>query len=381
MTWRPDYAPQGATITLTSGSTAFTTAGAALQSAQIQPGDTILLPAKGMTLVIASITGQNAGTLTDPCPAGAAGAGQKLRIRYQPDGSRFTGMLQEMVEALGSGNVEALAGLAGAADKLGYFTGPGQMGLADFSDYARTLLSMPDAAGVWGALGEIREGNLPARLRPTCQDISNGDWNDATENGWYMGLSCANAPNASTVWHIGEVVRHNDQWVTQTVWPFTVSQAPIYRRQKLSGVWSLWYSIPTVEKGTWTPEFRGQDVAGSYIYSVQTGTYLRMGSLCLIKADLYISSVTTPGQGILRIVPMPFPLAVNDMALGVAYSATPGAVLPAGFDGYLPVVTTGLGGSILFRYQGSGGSTGSLFAQDTLTPGTRFIVSGVYEVT
>jgi hypothetical protein len=140
------------TLTLTSGSANFTTSGAALQSANIRAGDQILLPAKGMVLTIASVSGQNAGTLTDACPAAAAGAGQTYRIRFQPDASRVPAALQAVLD-IADGNVSALAGLSGAADKMPYFTGAGAMAVAGLSAFARTLLDDANAAAVLTTLG------------------------------------------------------------------------------------------------------------------------------------------------------------------------------------------------------------------------------------
>jgi hypothetical protein len=75
----PDYTT--GTITLTSGSTDFTTGGSALQSKQVRSGDMIYSPATGLFLVIDSITGENSGTLAYNCPAAAAVTNGPLRVR------------------------------------------------------------------------------------------------------------------------------------------------------------------------------------------------------------------------------------------------------------------------------------------------------------
>lgn len=128
---RPDYTV--GTITLVAGDVNFTTTGASLESAVIQGGDTIMT-ADGRTLIIDEITGQNSGTLIYPCPAEADGADLPLRIRFQPDGSRFQGAARELVVKLDSGNLDAIAGLQGYAGAIIKFTGAGTAELVDVTD-------------------------------------------------------------------------------------------------------------------------------------------------------------------------------------------------------------------------------------------------------
>lgn len=128
MAIRPDY--DIGEVTLVASSANFTTSGSALQTAAVQAGDAIIAPS-GHVLIIASITGQNSGTLFLPCPPDAAGTGLPLRIRFQPDGSRYQGAVRVLIDLLSSGNLEAFAALVGAAGLVPIFTGPGTMDLAD----------------------------------------------------------------------------------------------------------------------------------------------------------------------------------------------------------------------------------------------------------
>lgn len=163
MARRPDY--DIGELTLTSGSSDFTTSGSSLQTADVQAGDGIITPS-GHLLIIASITGQNSGTLFLPCPPDAAGTGLPLRIRFQPDGSRYQGAVRVLIDLLSSGNVEALAGLTGAAGKVPVFTGPGAMDLQDY-------IADPN-----GSLGKLAALTLVANkfLRTdTNGDVSQGD--------------------------------------------------------------------------------------------------------------------------------------------------------------------------------------------------------------
>ncbi|MGK8640294.1 hypothetical protein ACRS7F_13445 [Brucella anthropi] len=128
MAIRPDY--NIGTVTLVASSANFTTSGSSLQTAAVQAGDAIITPS-GHVLIIASITGQNSGTLFLPCPAAAAGTDLPLRIRFQSDGSRYQGAVRNLIDLLSSGNLEAFAALVGAAGMVPIFTGPGTLDLAD----------------------------------------------------------------------------------------------------------------------------------------------------------------------------------------------------------------------------------------------------------
>ncbi|WP_176038778.1 hypothetical protein [Brucella tritici] len=152
MAIRPDY--DIGTVTLTSGSSDFTTSGSSLQTAAVQAGDAIIAPS-GHVLIIASITGQNSGTLFLPCPAAAAGTDLPLRIRFQPDGSRYQGAVRNLIDLLSSGNIEAFAALVGAYGMVPIFTGPGTLDLADPATFG---IQDPK-----GSLGKLAALTLAAR--------------------------------------------------------------------------------------------------------------------------------------------------------------------------------------------------------------------------
>ena len=132
MAIRPDW--MTGTLNLVAGTPDFTTTGSALQTAAIQAGDAIIT-ATGYVLIIAEITGQNSGRLFDNCPVAAAGAGQPLRVRYQPDGSRVQAAVRMMRDLLTTGNLEAFAALVGEEDAVPVFVGPGVMKLVPKSEF------------------------------------------------------------------------------------------------------------------------------------------------------------------------------------------------------------------------------------------------------
>lgn len=146
-----DFEDYGAgTITLTNGSTAFAADGAALALAGIRPGDDIRI--KGWVATIATITGNNSGTLVEPW-AQATQTAQPYRIRIAPDATRVAERARALIERLANGNIDALSELTLEADKLVFADGPNSLALTTLTAYARGLLTASDAAGVLTALG------------------------------------------------------------------------------------------------------------------------------------------------------------------------------------------------------------------------------------
>ncbi|RUX96142.1 MULTISPECIES: pyocin knob domain-containing protein [unclassified Mesorhizobium] len=91
----------------------------------------------------------------------------------------------------------------------------------------------------------LADGILPARLGLVAKTIT--DWNNALDNGWYMGSGIANAPAANTTWNIGTVEAHGAAgYRAQTVYDFTAATAAdtkIWRRHQVGGAWGAWYKI------------------------------------------------------------------------------------------------------------------------------------------
>jgi len=238
MAGRPDY--RSGSITLTSGSTDFTTTGAALQAASIQTGDSVLT--QGLMLPIATITGQNSGTLADPCPAAAAGT-HDLVVRYQADGSRLSAMTQQLVGMLGNGNVAALAALLGAPDKLPIFVGPGAMELID-----KTAVGLQDPTGALAAI---------AALTPAANKLA-----------YFSGDETA-----------------------------ALTDLTAFARTLLAGgsaaAMRSTLGVGQFEEGTWTPALGSiKTVDYSAATSVTgTGTYRRMGKLVIVDCNFTVQGV------------------------------------------------------------------------------------------
>ncbi|MFD1197365.1 hypothetical protein ACFQ3K_03355 [Brucella gallinifaecis] len=123
----PDW--QIGTLTLTANSTDFTATDALLTFGSIQQGDFIISP-DGRMLVIESITDDNSGVLSTPCPPEAAGTFQ-TRIRYQSDNSRYTGQTAALRRLMSGGNLFALAKLVGDPEFILRYLGNGAFDLVD----------------------------------------------------------------------------------------------------------------------------------------------------------------------------------------------------------------------------------------------------------
>ena len=85
------------------------------------------------------------------------------------------------------------------------------------------------------ALNETRLLMYNGRLGQYCKVVS--DWNDATENGFYMGSNVANAP--TTEWFIGIVISHNHLYCEQRIVAFS-STMNEYVRYLVNGSWGQW---------------------------------------------------------------------------------------------------------------------------------------------
>lgn len=127
--------------------------------------------------------------------------------------------------------------------------------------------------------------DIPAyckNLSPSGSTAEERDWNDATENGWYMGVNMQNSPSTSTdnKWYMGRVIAHNANHIIQEVWQFTAStdplQIPHYMRIRTGAsdpTWSEWKNI-TVGKQVPT-DAKFTDTT----YSAGTGLTLGTGNV------------------------------------------------------------------------------------------------------
>ncbi len=142
MAIKADYSAGVATLAA-GGTTVTFSGGANITAADIQPGDTFKV--QNLDAIIATVTDATHVELNTPW-TGTTLTAAPYRIRYQPDGSRYTAALRDLVTAIGGGSLAALQAVTGAANKIPYYTSATTMALADFKAWALSFLSLTPAA-------------------------------------------------------------------------------------------------------------------------------------------------------------------------------------------------------------------------------------------
>lgn len=153
MAIKNDY--QAGTVSIAANGTMLTGVNTLWTTTTIQAGDTFKV--KNLDAVIASVDSNTQITLAEPWTGGAL-TNSAYRIRFQPDGSRFTAALRDLVTAIGGGPLAALQAVTGAANKLPYFTSPSTMTTTDLTSAGRALI------GASSALAQLAVLGLPAQL-------------------------------------------------------------------------------------------------------------------------------------------------------------------------------------------------------------------------
>ncbi|CDX55877.1 hypothetical protein MPL3365_210107 [Mesorhizobium plurifarium] len=107
----------------------------------------------------------------------------------------------------------------------------------------KTALAITAADIVSGTLADAR---LPTRLNANSLNITGGDANNATNNGWYAGNTITNAPSAGyfLIATIAWVAGNNDLMQTAYGWLAAgASNLDTWRRFRQSGTWSAWFKL------------------------------------------------------------------------------------------------------------------------------------------
>ncbi len=188
------------TATVAANGTAVTGQGTAwLQS--VRAGD-LFGTHVGDPVRIASVNSNTSLTLAYPWK-GPAQTESAYEIQFTPYDTGYQAAVRELLQMLASGNVEALAGLEGGADKLPFFDGTGTMDQTALTALARTLLGRDDAAQMRDDIGAnnasnltegtLETGRLPfslggSRAFDTATGVpNNAQWRTDNSLRWAMG--------------------------------------------------------------------------------------------------------------------------------------------------------------------------------------------------
>ncbi|WP_265975104.1 pyocin knob domain-containing S74 family peptidase [Brucella intermedia] len=233
----PDYVT--GTITLAAGSTTVTGTGTMFETAAFRPGDTLQI--QNLTAIIASVDGNTSLTLTEPW-TGTSLINAPYRARYLPDGARVTAQTTTLIELLGNGNLQALAGVTGAADTLAYFTGSGTMGVTSLTALARTILGRTGGSQIYGDLGEVPNSQFPARLQSFSGSALTST-RDAREFGtYYANTSTTNRPSGSGVGLVFSVPQTSN-YLRQFYYDRDTNRA--WTCNCVNNVFSAWVEMPS----------------------------------------------------------------------------------------------------------------------------------------
>jgi hypothetical protein len=147
---------------------------------------------KGAPNRILAVNSNTSLTLAYPWLGGAQ-ASAAYEIMYQSDNARMQETARQLLEKLSSGNVDALAGLDGAAGRIPYFTGVGAMGWISSGIKGREILFAADTPAALAALGP--GAGYPTAPSASGVGMSDGDLNTITYPGDYaLSSNYVNGP-------------------------------------------------------------------------------------------------------------------------------------------------------------------------------------------
>ncbi|QPC87429.1 hypothetical protein GA830_12250 [Mesorhizobium sp. NBSH29] len=249
----PDILPSfynAGNATVAAGGTAVTGIGT-LWAGNVYPGD-LWGTHKGVGVRILSVNSNTSITLAYPW-TGPAQTAAAYEIGITADTARMQGTTREMLEQLKNGVLSAFSGLAGAADKIGYFTGAGTMALTSLTAFARARLADTTAAQAYAGLGVIPDGSLPDRLKylgSRGAEYPLVDCDSFRENGWrYINNTTLNIPTGFPGGMLLAMSQEGNQTI-QIAWSKTNLKTHI-RVRPASPPWGAWREIPSDVSALW----------------------------------------------------------------------------------------------------------------------------------
>ncbi len=195
----------------------------------------------GRPIIIASVDSNTQLTLEDNWPGPAqTNAAYKIELT-SPDVIAVEAM-RRVLGSLSGGILYGVSQLTAAPNKALTIDETGAVALADLSTFGKSLIAVLNSSAAYGVLGEIPNGQLPARLRALPTFVN--DWNNVRENGFYFGgPESANTP-AQPWSFVGVVKAQSSSYCVQTLTALGVSDPAnnvTFERQIVNNVPSAWF--------------------------------------------------------------------------------------------------------------------------------------------
>ena len=307
-------------LTVTGSGTAWATFG-------VRAGDMILIG--GQLALIASVNSNTSITLKRAWTGGAQ-SGTAYDILLLDDEVRALIAANSLLQALSGGTLTSLGEIAGAANKMPYWTGAGVMAATDLSAAARTLLddasiaAMRDTLGLTltasmmdGALNRVTRsgdygiGSNASANTPTVQDLDDF----ATPAGFYRqttGATGGTYPpgfSPSSAYFVA-VQCYGEGNRTQWIWRHTITASnSVWVRNSVNSVWGAWRLVMAHEivgiaaNAGGAPSGaiieRGSNASGEY-------TKFADGTLICTRPSLFATYLATPRLGVNWAFPAAF---------------------------------------------------------------------------
>lgn len=203
----------------------------------ILPGD-FFGTHKGSPNRILAINSNTSLTLAYPWLGGAQ-ATAAYEIMYQSDNARMLEAARQLLEKLSNGNVDALAGLVGGADKLPYFNGLGTMAQADLTAFARSnVINKADRATLLATTTGIGVSENLQKASRVATDLNN-----EFIGGWVSGVVGATAnlpPNGGDYVIVFTAPWTDGAACTQTAYMYGSPFRVWKRSRNEAGTWFPW---------------------------------------------------------------------------------------------------------------------------------------------
>lgn len=91
-----------------------------------------------------------------------------------------------------------------------------------------------------------------------------------------------------------------------------------------------------IEEGIWTPYIAGQSTSGTFVYSLQAGSYKRIDDLVIAWFNVAISSISVAPSGGIQIMGLPFtPSSGNEQRQGSTISKVEKILLDSGYTQFV----------------------------------------------